>query len=105
MSPIPEPQAIDSGIENSAKAMSSVNSQSGPRYPSSRTADEWRAYHRKYYRKNAERRRQQAAEYQKRRKLIRVIASYSRWIPKRLVRHILRDELAQLRALKSRSWN
>jgi hypothetical protein len=58
----------------------------------SRTAEEWRAYHRDYYRKNAERRRIQAARYYQRQRLKRALARYRGLVPDRIIRLLfLRD--------------
>ena len=65
--------------------------QERPRYYKSRSAEEWRAYHREYYRKNAERRRRQAAKYHQRKTLERAYAQLGGVVPKRVLRFLLRD--------------
>lgn len=75
---------------------------SEPRYYKSRTAEEWRAYHREYYRQHAERRRQQKKLSNQRLVLIRAYARYGGIVPKRVIRMLfLRRESATSRAKKS----
>lgn len=60
-----------------------------PKYHASRTVEEWRAYHREYYRKNAEKRRKQAANYHQRRQrrlFNQALMLYSGSVPKRIIR-------------------
>ena len=63
-----------------------VTADSGPRYDKSRTAEEWRAYHREYYRMNAERRRQQKARSNQRLRLVQAYARYGGVVPMRVIR-------------------
>jgi len=74
----------------------------GPRYYKSRTADEWRAYHREYYRTHAERRRQQKKASHQRMALVRAYVRYSGIVPKRIIRLLfLRKGSAAFRPDKS----
>jgi hypothetical protein len=59
------------------------------RYWPSRTADEWRAYHRAYYQRNRERRLKQASESHLRCYLRRLFGEN---VPKSLQRIFLRDK-------------
>ena len=61
-----------------------------PRYWPSRTPEEWRAYHRNYYREHAERRRAQARDSHLRKVLRQVFGSA---IPRSLRLLFLRDSL------------
>jgi len=64
----------------------------GPRYWPSRTVEAWRAYHREYYRKNAAKRRAQAAKYHSRRVYKQALARYSGLVPDRIIKLLfLRD--------------
>lgn len=77
------------------------DSHSQTRYYKSRTADEWRAYHREYYRHHADRRREQKRISDRRRAIARTYASLGRYVPKRVIQMLLREELAALWPKKS----
>jgi len=82
--------------------MSNEDGDGGPRYWRSKTVEEWRAYHREYYRQNAERRRQQKAKSHQRLALVRAYARYGGMVPKRVIRMLfLREGSARSRANKS----
>ena len=73
-----------------------------PRYCKSRTAEEWRAYHREYYRQHAERRREQKKASHRRMALVRAYARYGCIVPKRIIRMLfLREGSAAFRPKKS----
>ena len=73
----------------------SDNGQPSPRYYKSRTAEEWRAYHREYYRTHTERRRQQKKASNQRMTLVRAYVRYGDLVPKRVIRMLfLRRESA-----------
>ena len=80
----------------------SDDGQLGPRYYKSRTAEEWRAYHRDYYRKHAERRRQQRKNSHQRMVLERAYMRYGGIVPRRVIRLLfLRKGSAPSRPKKS----
>jgi len=81
---------------------SSEESKSQLRYWPSRTVEEWRAYHREYYRAHAERRREQKRASHQRRALVRAYARYGGIVPKRVIRMLfLRKGSAPSRPNKS----
>ena len=74
----------------------------GPGYYKSRTAEEWRAYHREYYRKHAERRRQQKKASHQRARLTRIYVRCGGVVPMRVIRMLfLREGSAPSRPKKS----
>jgi hypothetical protein len=69
-----------------------ANLDQSPRYWPSKTVQEWRAYHRAYYRDHAERRRAQA-RHSHLRKVLR--QAFGTAIPRSLRRPFLRDSMIQ----------
>ena len=73
-------------------------------YWRSRTPEEWRAYHREYYRRNAERRRGQAAKYYRRRRYLDALVACGGVVPERIIRMLfLRDTSAPFPPVKSKT--
>ncbi len=90
--------------EGGAKAVESSETPTGPgpRYYKSRTAEQWRAYHREYYRAHVERRREQKRASHQRMALVRAYAMYGGFVPKRVIRMLfLREGSAAFRPKKS----
>ncbi len=72
-------------IEGNSEELAAPTGE-GPRYYKSRTPDEWRAYHREYYRMHADRRRQQKKASHQRMALVCGHARYGGIVPKRIIR-------------------
>ena len=75
---------------NESKSGEAAGEPRTPGYWPSKTVEEWRAYHRNYYREHAERRRKQARDSQLRKVLRQALGNA---IPRSLRRLFLRDSL------------
>ena len=74
------PEEREQGVEDAV--------ESSPKYWPSRSVEEWRAYHRDYYQRNAAKRRQQARKSYLRRWLRKAFGGHP---PKSVMRIFLRE--------------